>query len=93
MKNCPTCGTNIYGETLDCKRTSTGMLVDTCHSNRNGGGYCAHHPAMLSVDYGPVYHTRAKAAKAYACYVMGGHTGDVRARKIGACRYRVTIKK
>lgn len=88
-KRCPTCGESCYGEAVDCKNNGKMMLVDTCITARGNGGYCAHHPADVSLDFGPVYPTRAQAARNYAAYEWGCDEREMTVRKVGQTRYRV----
>lgn len=87
---CPTCNRQDYdARMVDCRRTAKAVTVDTCWSNR-GDGYCAHHPnADVCLDFGPVYPTRAAAAKAYAeMELRHYYPGRIRAVRRGNGRYR-----
>ena len=89
-QTCQTCGASEYGEAHDCQRTDTRMLVDTCATARANGGYCAAHPSGLAMDCGPVYDTRAEAAREYAAAEWRCDPADVRVRKSTGqyrCRY------
>ena len=70
------------------------MLVDTCATVRGNRGYCAAHPSGLTMDCGPVYDTRARAAREYAADEWLCNPEDVRVRKsrgqYAGCRYIAT---
>ena len=95
MSVCRTCGANEYGMAQDCENTGDRMLVDTCYTVRGNGGYCAAHPTSIAMDFGPVYRTRAEAARSYAAAEWQCNPCDLIARNSRGqylCRYIVRKK-